>query len=214
VVLTEEDKKDWGNLPNITAIPNPVTFVPNSISDCEAKRAIALGRICKQKQYDVMLKIWQKVVEKNPDWKLSIFANGGNPEDLKNLAKELKIENNFEVYPTTKEVEKELVKSSIYLMTSKYEGFPLVLLEAMRCGLPVVSFACKCGPKDMINNGIDGFLVEPGNEKDFEEKINFLIENENSRKQMGKAASENIQRFSEEKVMQKWMDLFNKLTSK
>lgn len=212
VVLTEEDKNDWGNLKNIIAIPNPITFVPQSISNCESKRAIAMGRISKQKQYDVMLRIWQKVLEKNPDWNLVVYANGGKPEKLKKLAKKLNIESNFEVHPTTREVEKELVNSSIYLMTSKYEGFPLVLLEAMSCGLPPISFACKCGPKDMITDGVDGFLIEPGKESAFVEKINLLIENENSRKEMGKNAIRNIQRFSEDKVMKKWNDLFLELT--
>lgn len=214
VVLTEEDKQDWGDLKNIIAIPNPVTFVPKSISHCENKRAIALGRISKQKQYDVMLKIWKQVVEKHPDWILSIYANGGNPEKLQKLAIELGIEKNFEVFPTTREVEKELTGSSIYLMTSKYEGFPLVLLEAMRCGLPVVSFACKCGPRDMITDGGDGFLIEPGDTNNFVEKINYLIENESKRKEMGQKASQSIQRFSEEKVMEKWLHLFAELGKK
>lgn len=213
VVLTEEDKKDWGNLDNIIAIPNPITFIPKSISNCENKRAIAMGRISKQKQYDVMLKIWQKVVKKNPDWNLVVYANGGKPEKIKKLAKELNIESNFEVYPTTRDVEKELVNSSIYLMTSKYEGFPLVLLEAMSCGLPPVSFACKCGPKDMIADSVDGFLIEPEDESTFVEKINFLIENEDTRKKIGLNASQSIQQFSEDKVMKKWNDLFAELKS-
>lgn len=211
VVLTEEDKEDWGNLPNIVAIPNPVTFKPDKTSDCDKKRVIAMGRISKQKQYDVMLQIWQDVVEKHPDWNLVVFANGGNPEKLKKLARKLKIQDHFEVHPTTREVEQELVNSSIYLMTSKYEGFPLVLLEAMSCGLPVVSFACKCGPKDMITNGSDGFLIDPGDNVNFANKINLLIENEQLRKEMGKNASQSIQRFSEDKVMKKWTDLFAEL---
>ena len=214
VVLTEEDKQDWGNLKNILAIPNPVTFVPKTISDCDQKRAIALGRISKQKQYEVMLKIWKEVVKKHPEWTLSVYANGGNPEKLRKLAKELAIEKNFEVFPTTREVEKELTSSSIYLMTSKYEGFPLVLLEAMRCGLPVVSFACKCGPRDMISDGEDGFLIEPGDTESFTKKINYLIENKEIRKEMGQKASVSIQKFSEEKVMQKWLNLFAELMKK
>lgn len=209
VVLTEEDKNDWGNLDNIIAIPNPVTFIPKTLSNCENKRAIAMGRISKQKQYEVMLKIWKEVVKKHSDWKLSVYANGGNPEKLRKLAIALNIDKNFEVFPTTRDVEKELTSSSIYLMTSKYEGFPLVLLESMRCGLPVVSFACKCGPRDMIKEGIDGFLIEPGDSQTFEKRINYLIENESVRKEMGQKASDNIQEFSEEKVMQKWLALFS-----
>lgn len=211
VVLTEEDKEDWGKLDNIITIPNPVTFIPNKTSNCNSKRAIAMGRISKQKQYELMLRVWKKVIEKHPEWNLVIFANGGSPEKLKKTGMKLGLESNLEVYPTTREVEKELVNSSIYLMTSKYEGFPLVLLEAMSCGLPVVSFACKCGPKDMINNQEDGFLVEPGDLNDFEEKVNLLIENDNVRKEMGQRASRNIQRFSEEKIMQKWIGLFNQI---
>lgn len=210
-VLTEEDKEDWGKLPNIVAIPNPITFVPKSTSPCTAKRVIAMGRISKQKQYGDMLEIWKKVVKAHPDWILSIYANGGKIEDLKKLATELSIAKNVEIFPITSSVENELTESSIYLLSSKYEGFPLVLLEAMRCGLPVVSYACKCGPRDMIKEGEDGFLINPGDKNNFAEKIKILIENEEKRKEMGQNATINIQRYSVDKVMKLWINLFKEL---
>jgi len=214
IVLTDEDRADWGNLNNIETIHNPITFVPKSTSNCETKRAIALGRICKQKNYESMLRIWKKVTEKHSDWQLSIFANGGSVRKLQKYADKLKVSSNVEINPTTREVEKELVNSSIYLMTSRYEGFPLVLLEAMACGLPVVTYACKCGPKDMIENGKDGFYVNQNDENSFVEKVNQLIENESLRKQIGVNAAQSIQQFSEEKVMAKWMNLFQTLVNK
>ena len=210
VVLTEEDKGYWGNLGNIHYIPNPLTFIPEKISNAESKRIIALGRTCKQKQIDLLIKIWSRIVEKHPEWKLVTFGNG-NIDELKKLAAKLNISDNVEINPPTSDVEKELSDSSIYALTSKYEGFGMVLTEAMSVGLPVVSFACKCGPRDIINDGEDGFLVEPGDIDTFAERLSLLIDNEELRKKMSAAAATNILRYSEDMVMEKWEHLFNSL---
>lgn len=213
VVLTHEDREDWGNLDNIMTIHNPMTFEPQSISTCENKRAIALGRISKQKNYESMLRIWKEVTQKHNDWHLSIFANGGSIRKLQKYADQLKVSSNITISPVTRDVEKELLDSSIYLMTSRYEGLPLVLLEAMSCGLPVVTYACKCGPKDMINNGEDGFYIEPNDEKSFVKKVNELIENKSLRLEIGTKAAQSVRQFSEDKIMKQWMDLFESLVS-
>lgn len=212
VVLTEEDKKAWGNLKNIITIPNALTFIPEIHSDLQAKRIVAMGRFTRQKQFDILIKIWSKIADKYPDWKLSIFGNG-DAKKFTDLAEELGVSQSVEILAATKDVEGEFCKSSIYALTSKYEGFGMVLVEAMSCGLPVVSFSCKSGPSDIIRNGEDGFLIPPGNTDLFAEKLSLLIEDYELRHKMGEAGSQNVLRFTEEEVMPKWINLFNSLVN-
>jgi len=210
VVLTEEDRALWGDLKNIHYIPNPLTFIPEKISDTSGKRVIAIGRLGKQKRLDLLLKVWSKIAHKYPDWKLVTFGNG-KIETLKKLAKDLDISSNVEINPPTAAVDKEMLKSSIYALTSRYEGFGLVITEAMSLGLPAVSFACKCGPSDIIEDGTDGFLVKPGDLDMFAKKLSVLIEDDELRRKMGQTAAKNVLRYSEDKVMKKWTDLFDSL---
>ena len=104
-----------------------------------------------------------------------------------------------------------MLDSSIFILSSRYEGFGLVITEAMSCGLPVVSFACPCGPKDIITDGKNGYLVEPENVEALAERICHLIEHEELRKEMGKAARKRAEDFQEDKIMQKWVDLFENI---
>lgn len=96
-------------------------------------------------------------------------------------------------------------------MTSRYEGWGLVLTEAMQCGLPVIAFACKCGPRDIITNGEDGFCIDEGDENDFISKTVLLMKDDNKRIKMGYNAQKNVQRYSADKIMPLWINLFNKL---
>ncbi|MCC8173457.1 MAG: glycosyltransferase, partial [Odoribacter sp.] len=105
-------------------------------------------------------------------------------------------------------------KSSIFALTSRYEGFGLVITEAMNCGVPPVVYSCKCGPKDIIQNGKNGFLVEANNKKEFIHKLTLLMNNENLRKEIGKAAKERSEDFHADIIMQKWIKLFHSLTEK
>lgn len=213
VVLTEEDKALWGDLPNIVTIPNSISFIPEEKSTTLEKRIIAVGRASKQKQLDILIKIWAKIAKKYSEWKLVTYGNG-DLESLRKLAESLGIADQVISEPPTNEVQEEMVNSSIFALSSKYEGMPLVLLEAMACGLPLVSFACKCGPKDIISEGEDGFLIKEGDLDDFADKLSLLIENSELRHKMGVAASRNVLRFREDIVMNKWMSLFDELVNK
>lgn len=211
VVLTDEDRLDWRGLNNITTIPNPLSFVPNSYSDLKTKRVIAIGRYTTQKGFDLLIDIWSKVHPYFPDWKLSFYGVGGKKRKLEDQVKRLNLVTSVELNPPTKDVEGELNKSSIYAMTSRYEGFGLTLLEAMTCGLPAVSFACKSGPRDIINDGEDGFLVSMGDKEGFAQKLLQLMSNTDLRGTMGKAARKNALRFKEDQIMPKWINLFDNL---
>lgn len=210
LVLTEEDKKDW-NDERIKVIPNPLPFYPEEFSKCENKKIISVGRLDSQKGYDILIDVWNIVSKKYPDWILEIYGEGPERENLQNKINKLGLEKSFLLKGAVKDIQDKYLESSIYVMSSRYEGFGMVLVEAMACGLPVVSFDCPCGPKDIIRDEEDGFLVSFGNIKQMTEKIEELILNEEKRKFFGINARKNVQRFSQDKIMNQWKELFEEL---
>lgn len=212
VVLTEEDREAWGDLPNIHVIPNAISFSPTARSPLDSNRVIALGRITPQKDFKALIDIWQRLkqCQPSPGWRLSIFGDNSGKEAAKllDLSKKLNILGSVEIRSPTQDVEKELLGSSILAMTSRYEGFGMVLIEAMSCGVPVLAFACKSGPRDIIRDGEDGFLIPVGNKAMFIQKLTLLINDPELLHRMGEAAARNVQRFSEEMVMARWITLF------
>ena len=211
VVLTEEDKQQWRGVENIEVIPNPLPFIPQEYSNQQTKRVISVGRLSSQKGFKTLIEIWSKVSPNYPDWQLTIFGSGRKQSELQKQIKDVGLEKTLEIKPSSKEIENELRNSSVYTMTSRYEGLPLVLMEALSCGLPAVAFACKCGPRDLINENEDGFLISPGNKNNFIEKLSLLLSDLDLRQKMGQAAQKNILRYTEDKIMPKWFELFDKL---
>lgn len=211
VVLTKEDQSYWGNLKNITVIPNPNSMVPTSSADLRAKRVIAVGRLDYQKGFDHLIKAWKIVNQKQPDWQLSLFGEGPLKSELTQLIASLGLEKVIELHQPVKDIEKEYLASSMLTMTSRYEGLPMTLLEGQACGLPLVAYSCKCGPKDIIEEGKNGFLIEPGDISGFAEKLLLLISQTDLRLQMGGESLSRSLNFSEEKIMGDWMRLFTKL---
>ncbi|MBD1422495.1 glycosyltransferase family 4 protein [Sphingobacterium chuzhouense] len=212
VVLTEEDKQYWGNLPNIVVIPNANSFVPNCQADVKAKRAIAVGRYDYQKGFDELIALWRKIYEQKPDWKLDIFGHGPLKNKLQSQINQLGLADVIRLCSPVWDIEKEYCQSGLLVMTSRYEGLPMTLLEAQTYGLPMVAYACKCGPRDIIRDGENGFLVEEHNQEMMVARLIQLMENENLRWEMGRKAKEMSTDFTEAKVMRKWLDLFNQLT--
>lgn len=210
IILTDEDKKNW-NLSNIEVIHNPLIFCPKNFSKCENKKIISVGRLDIQKGYDILIDVWSIVSKNYPDWILEIYGEGSERENLQNKINKLGLEKSFLLKGAVQNIQDKYLESSIYVMSSRYEGMPLVLLEAMAYGLPVVSFDCPCGPKDIIKDNEDGFLVKFGNIEEMAEKIEELITDENKRKLFGKNARINIQRFSQDKIMNQWKELFENL---
>ena len=214
VVLTEEDKTYCTHCPTTSVIPNPITTPSSEVSPLSDKVILAVGRLDNQKNFPELIDIWALVAKDYPDWKLRIVGEGYTDVRILKKVKEYGLEEQFELCPFTKEIQKYYLSASIYAMTSAFEGLPLVLVEAESMGLPLVSYACPCGPRDIIRDGQDGFLVESGDKETFAARLRQLIEDEELRRRMGQAAKINSQRFSLDNVMKQWEDLFAELTSK
>lgn len=210
ISLTKADAKNW-HANNVTVIPNIVDIHNKTYSQQNNKTAIFLGRFEYQKGLDRMLEAWKIVIEKRKDWTLKLVGEGSLEDDLRKKSKKIGIDNHVIFIPATKNVVPEYTESSIFLFTSRYEGFGLVLVEAMQCGLPCVSFDCPYGPSDIIDDGENGYLVENGNIEKFANRVLKLIENDELRKKMGAAAIEKSKQYLPEKIMPQWMELFKQL---
>ena len=212
VVLTHEDASYWKRLSNLTVIPNPITITPNKLSDCTQKRVIAVGRYTYQKGIDLLITAWKEVYEKHPDWELHIYG-GGDSSYFQQLADDLGMAQTIKCHGAVNNIIEKYEESSVFVLSSRWEGFGLVLVEAMATGLPPVAFTCPCGPKDIITDGEDGILCENGNLQQLSQGICRLIEDDDLRKLMGQKAAKNIERYAIDNVMQQWIHLFDQLTS-
>lgn len=210
ITLNKEDMKDWAEYVKTTVISNVVHLNPtNKISESTSKRVIFVGRYTEQKGIGDLFKVWQMVHLKYPDWRLDLYGEGHLMGNLLYEAKRLNI--GIEVHKPDKDIFSRYLESSIFVLTSIFEPFGLVMPEAMSCGLPVVAFDCPYGPKDIIEDGKTGFLIPNRDITLYAEKVCNLIESYNLRKKMGKAAVVSSQRFSFDKVMPQWKGLFEKL---
>ena len=212
VVLTDEDKEtNWQGWNNVSVIPNPVAFKCDAPSDLTGKTVISMGRLELVKNFSSLINAFQIVAQKYPDWTLKIYGDGSQKASLQNQINEKGLQNNVFLMGFSNDMESALRQSSIFAFSSLVEGFALVIVEAMECGLPVVSYQCPCGPKDIITDGKDGFLVPVNAEQMLADKICNLIEDENLRRQMAAAARIRAQHYHVENIAQQWMDLFNEV---
>lgn len=214
VVLTNEDAKCWKNIKNLHVIPNAISFIPENSSTCLNKQVISVGRLNVQKGYDMLLQAWSIVAGKYPDWRLVIYGQGEEHAKLQAMMQQYAIEGSVCIFPPTRDIVDKYVESSIYVMSSRYEGFPMVLPEAMACGLPCVSFMAPCGPSEIITQGEDGFLVPIDDIHELSEKLSILIADAHLRVKMGERARQNIMRYSVVQVMKQWERLFDLLLKK
>ena len=216
VVLTNEDRGYWGNLPNIEVIPNAAMHVSDAYSDVMNKRVIAVGRLDYQKGFDRLIQAWELVqyTGKFTDWKLDIFGQGEWREMLQQMIDKAELQDTVRLNKPTKQIGEEYVKSDLLVMSSNYEGFPMVMIEAMACGLPVVSFDYKCGPKDIIQSGINGLLVPNGDIQALADAMMKVMEDEAYRKLLSLNARKVVDTYSEQAVMSQWIRLFTSITAK
>ena len=211
VVLTESDRKAWHELDNVEVISNPLSFAPTIVSSHPNKRVIAVGRYCFEKGYDHLLQAWAIVQKKCPDWRLDVFGDGDRSA-YEALIDQWGIDRSrCKLNQRTQSIQQEFEQSAISVCSSRFEGFGLVIIEAMACGVPVVSFDCPWGPRTIICNGEDGILVENGNVDQLADSLLKLIADSQLRTAMGSKAKVNVQRFSIEAIGDKWRKLFEEI---
>lgn len=211
VDLTEEDVVNRGNLSNMIVVPNFITVnIPSVKSQLNSKRVISVGRLHFEKGFDFLFAAWALVARKYPDWHLDIY--GGVDEDkgkdyFQQLVNDNGVKDFISLNDPVKNIVDKYVESSFYIMSSRNEGFPLVLLEAMACGLPCVSYDCG-DPREIIAHGEDGLLVDKvGDVEGLAKAMIYMIEHPEERKRMGQNAERNVQRFSIDNVMSKWVEV-------
>jgi len=212
VVLTEEDYLNWGEKLNMVVIPNAIMISPDQESDLTAKVVLAIGRLTYQKGFDRLIEAWSICVKRFPEWILNIVGSGEDEAKLRELIDKNGLSGKVNLMPSTKDINKAYLSSSILVMSSRYEGLPMVLLEAQAYGLPIVSFDCKCGPKDVVSDGIDGYLVPEGDVQALADKLSFLMFNDHIRHSFGRAAKHASGRYSETAIMEQWDKLFRSLS--
>lgn len=212
VVLTEEDKEKWKSIiPSVINIPNILPYENEGRAQLNNKTVISVGRLDAQKRFDRLIDIWAILAQKFPDWQLNIYGAGDDYDILQEQINTLNLQKKVILCGTDKLMKENYLSSSIFVMTSAYEGLPMTLLEASGLGLPSVCYHFPCGPKDVIVNGVNGFLVETGNVSQFVEKMELLMSDEKKRKEMGLKAYELSTRYSKEKVLKEWLNLFAKI---
>ena len=214
VVLTGEDKLYWGDLPNIEVIPNSITKRPDHPSPLSAKTVIAVGRLSYQKGLERLLDAWGIVCDRLGEgngWKLRLVGDGEMKEALMEQAKSSGNSDTVEFSGVIKDMDTVYDNSSILALSSRYEGLPMVLIEAQSHGIPVVSFACKCGPKDVITDGKNGILVPEGDVKGLAEGLMKLITSPELLHSMGEEAYSDSLRWNRETIMMQWDNLFKSI---
>ena len=210
VVLTNEDKAYWGDLPGIRVIYNPVRFRPEKPASLDTKTVIAVGRYTHQKGLERLIQAWSLIPEKD-GWKLWLVGDGEQRPELENLIRSLGLTGSVKLGRAESDMAAVYSQASILALTSRYEGLPMALLEAQTFGVPAVSFECKCGPRDIITPGVDGVLVEEGNVGAFAQGLQALMKDHALRKEMGLNAFRSSERWRPEIIMPQWIQLFGEI---
>jgi len=211
VVLTEYDRQAWQEIPRVDVIPNPLPFYPDQVPSVRRQRIIAVGRYFDEKGYDMLLKAWSIVERASGDWELDIYGDGNKPYYEKIAASLNLDQKRCRLNDSISDVQKEYLDSSLFVCTSRFEGFGMGIVEAMACGLPVVAFDCLWGPRSIITDGEDGLLVENGNIEKMADTILSLINHPERISEMGMNARRNVRRFNIDVVAKKWKRLFDSL---
>ncbi len=199
---------------NVWVIPNPVTFYPERPAILENKLILSIGRIDFPKGYDLLLDVFTLFCKENKDWKLRIVGDGPLRGKIEKDIDKKGLRGRISLLSSSNLILEEYLKASIYLMTSRTEGFPMVLLEAQACGLPIIAFDCETGPAEIVTNRKNGYLIEMSNLKEMSNRLLELCADFQKRKAFGQNARESVKHFYPEVVYGKWDELFESLQIK
>ena len=210
VVLTEEDRGYWGEMPNIRVIPNSRPWKLDGPAPLDGKCVIAVGRYSRQKGLDMLLEAWKKIPKEllQEGWKLRLVGEGEERESLQISINRKRLIGSVILGKAETRMAEVYRGASMLVLSSRYEGLPMVLLEAQAAGVPAVCFACKCGPRDVITDGVDGLLVPEGDTDALAAGLEKLMRDPALRKSMGEAAYKASDRFAQETIMKQWTGLF------
>ncbi len=214
VILNEDERPFYAHC-NIVIIPNPAE-IDSPSSPLSAHKIIAAGRLCYQKNFEDLIEIAKLVHPRFPEWQIDIYGDdyGNKSKELEQMIQQLGLQNVVSLKGSTSDLKKTFQDYSIYAMTSNHETFPMVILEALSVGLPVVSYKCPTGPDRIVTNNSDGFIVPYKDKNAFASQLEKLMRDQTLRQEMGKNALANVERFEIEKVMQDWITLFKNLVEK
>lgn len=210
VVLTKGNLKEWSS-GNIKVIPNPISFYPIQSASLTKRKVIVVGSHSYNKGYDLLLQTWKKVIPLHPDWQLEIYGKSDENHTFVQLAKKLQLSASVTFFEPVQTIQEKYMEASIMVLPSRSEGFGMVLIEAMSCGVPSIAFDCPHGPADIIRDGQDGLLVKNGDIVALADALNRMMTSEVLRKEMGVAAKTNVQRFLPETILKQWDTLFKDL---
>ncbi|RBM04709.1 glycosyltransferase family 4 protein [Streptomyces sp. PT12] len=213
-VLTSRDRDEYARKApgtKVVRIPNAVHSLRQKPATCASRIAVAAGRLRHQKAFDLMIAAYRQTVDDFPDWQLRIYGEGDKRPQLRKLIDKHHLYNHVFLMGSTDRLDDEMAKASMFVMSSRYEGLPMVLIEALSHGLPVVSFDCPTGPADVITDGKEGLLVPPEDVKALAAAMRRLMGDEALRAEMGDAGLATVQRYSPEAIREQWTALFNGL---
>lgn len=215
VVISKDDLNKWTNFTNkAMLIYNPITISQNQKVDKKTRSVISVGRLDFQKGYDYLIEAWSIVSGNHPEWHLDIYGDGTLKDNLQNQIDNLKLNNVVKLCDRVPNIEEKYPLYSFFVMSSRAEGFPLVLLEAASCGIPLISYDCNSGPREIIKDGENGFLIKPvGNVEGLANAIIKLIDNPLLIDEMGKNAVCMVNKFSLPNITKQWIELFNETVS-
>jgi glycosyltransferase involved in cell wall biosynthesis len=210
LVLSTEDADAWArdHMSNADFMPNPLHVSPSVLPDLSRPVVELLGRLSFEKGQDMMLEAWAEVTGAFPDWRLRLYGSGPDEEVLRRQASDLGVDKTVEFAGATADVEAALNEASIFALSSRMEGFPMSVMEAMAYGLPTVAFDCAPGVRELITHEADGLLVRPGNTTEFAEQLARLMSDEDLRAKLGSRARTSVRRFSADMVTDRWERMF------
>ena len=211
VVLTQNATLEWPELQNVKLIPDPLSISPNCQSSLSSKRIITIGRYSYEKGWDLLLKIWALVEKEYKDWQLDVYGMG-DPTPYVKMLDNLSIEKKrCHLNASLVSVEEAYLSSAILVQPSRTEGFGLVIVEAMACGLPVIAFDCENGPRSIITDGKEGYLIPAFDVELFADRLKKLMSDENLRRKMGEKGQWKSQRYHIDSIGKQWKQLFDEL---
>lgn len=211
LVPSEIEKYNYLNCKTIS-VSNPLSFRSERKSDLSQKKILSVGRLSKEKGFDLLIKSYKNIAFKHKDWSLTIVGEDfGEKNNLLELIEELGLSQVVTIKPFVNDIKSEYQNSSLYVLPSRHEGFGNVILEAMESGLPVISFDCPTGPRNIIDNNIDGLLVEDGNTNSLSFTLGKLMVNKEQQLALQQNGYKKVKRYYIEEISKQWMDIFKEL---